>query len=99
MNREALTLLGYSGSLAFVLLAGNAAQADTAAPQYGAFISTTASVAQATAAAPRQSQAQSAVIDPNSDTVGDLAITKFKCDCPACRVAVVQMLQTGQLSL
>jgi len=40
-----------------------------------------------------------AAIDLNSDTVGDLAIAKFKYDCPACRVAIMQMLQISQLSL
>jgi len=34
-----------------------------------------------------------------SDTVGDLAIARFHCDRPACRVAIVQLLQTGQLTL
>jgi hypothetical protein len=38
-------------------------------------------------------------VDPNSDTVGDLAIEKFRCDCPPCRSAVMRMLQTGQLRL
>lgn len=38
-------------------------------------------------------------VDAASDTIGDLAIAKFRCDCNACRVAVVQLLQTGQLSL
>jgi len=99
MNRDALTLLGCSGSLAFVLFAGNAAQADTAIPQYGGFINTTAPVTQTIDASLPHTKAQYAAIDANSDTVGDLAIARFKCDCPACRLAVVQLLQTGQLSL
>ncbi|MGA7934511.1 MAG: hypothetical protein WCA35_13265, partial [Kovacikia sp.] len=44
-------------------------------------------------------KAEYATLDPNSDTVGDLAIARFKCDCPACRIAIVQLIQTGQLSL
>jgi hypothetical protein len=99
MDRNALTLLGCSGSLAVVLLAGNAAQADTAAPQAGAFIRPTTPVAPTTDVFVPHTNVQSIAIDLNSDTVGDLAIAKFKCDCPACRVAVVQLLQTGQLSL
>ncbi len=39
---------------------------------------------------------QYANVDAASDTVGDLAIAKFRCDCNPCRVAVMQMLQTGQ---
>ena len=50
-------------------------------------------------AVPAQLAWMYAAIDPNSDPVGELAIAKFKYDCPACRVAIVQMLQTGQLSL
>jgi len=44
-------------------------------------------------------QASFTSVDPDSDTVGDLAIAKFHCDCPPCRMAIVQMLQTGQLAL
>jgi len=99
MNREALTLLGCSGSLAFVLLAGNAAQAHTAAPQAGAFVGAMTPVTQTTDVSVPRTSVQPIAIDPNSDTVGELAIAKFKCDCPACRVALVQLLQTGQLSL
>ena len=96
MNRDALTLLGCSSSLAFVLLTGNGASADTIAPQSSAFVPP-APATQTVAVSPQI--AQYAAIDPNSDTVGDLAIAKFKCDCPACRIAVVQLLQTGQLKL
>ncbi|MBC7969905.1 MAG: hypothetical protein H7Z11_07245 [Verrucomicrobia bacterium] len=42
---------------------------------------------------------QYANVDAAADTIGDLAIAKFRCDCNPCRVAVVQLLQTGQLSL
>jgi hypothetical protein len=99
MNRNTLTLLGCSSSLALVLAIGNAANAETVEPktlQYGNFVEVEATAPQtATPPAP----AQSAELDPNSDTVGDLAIAKFRCDCPACRVAIVQMVQAGQLSL
>ena len=38
-------------------------------------------------------------LDANSDTVGDVAIAKFGCDCGNCRGMALQMLQTGQLPL
>jgi hypothetical protein len=38
-------------------------------------------------------------LDPMSDTVGDAAVAKFNCDCPPCRMAIVQMVQAGQLTL
>jgi hypothetical protein len=102
MNRDTLTLLGCSSSLAFLLVAGSSANANAALLQEES-ISATASTqvtpeAQTTVPASR-SNSQYSSLDPNSDTVGDLAIAKFKCDCPACRMAVVQMLQTGQLSI
>ncbi len=109
MNRDTLTLLGYSGSIAFVLLVGNAANADTIAPHPGSVVVPTIPMTQSIELVVPQPQMTSethpqanpnyASIDPDSDTVGDLAIDKFKCDCPPCRMAVVQMLQTGQLSL
>jgi len=107
MNQNTLSLLGCSGSLAFVLLLGNAASADTIALPTGSVMVPTSPIAQGTelvspqvtVEARPQASPKYASIDPNSDTVGDLAIAKFKCDCPACRVAIVQMLQTGQLSL
>lgn len=117
MNRDTLTLLGCSSSLAFVLLFGSTANADTGAlllpeaiaPQPEAVVVPTlpmtqgielvVSQPQATPEARLQANSNYASIDPDSDTVGDFAIAKFKCDCPPCRIAVMQMLQTGQLSL
>ncbi len=103
MNSNTLSLLGCSGSLAVVLLVGTAANADTLTSPAAVAVSpatqNTAAILPVTSETPVQVSPQIATIDPNSDTVGDLAIAKFKCDCPACRVAVVQMLQTGQLSL
>jgi hypothetical protein len=103
--------------MAFVLLVGNAANADTGAsllpqaiaPQTGSVVVPSIPVTQSIElVVPRpevnfeirpQANPNYASIDPNSDTVGDLAIDEFRCDCPPCRMAVVQMLQTGQLSL
>ncbi|MEH2322279.1 MAG: hypothetical protein V7K32_01480 [Nostoc sp.] len=38
-------------------------------------------------------------LDANGDTVGDVAIAKFGCDCSSCRALALQMLQTGKLTL
>ncbi len=38
-------------------------------------------------------------LDVNSDTIGDIAIAKFGCDCPACRNQALQMIQLGKISL
>ena len=109
MNKNALTLLGCSGSLAIMLGVANIASADTAkpsattAPEAAGLTDITFTAPQPTAsqtvAASRSVSTQYANVDPASDTVGDLAIAKFRCDCNACRMAVVQLLQTGQLSL
>ena len=40
MNQNALSLLGCSSSLAFILLVGNAADADVVVPQAGSLIQT-----------------------------------------------------------
>jgi hypothetical protein len=95
MNQNILSCLGCSGSLAVLLLVGNAANAAPLPQQ----ISNSASIAENAENATPQSNLRYASIDPDSDTVGDLAIAQFKCDCPACRIAIVQMLQAGQLSL
>jgi hypothetical protein len=109
MNKNALTLLGCSGSLIIALGVANLAEADTTQPsetnaaEPAGFVEITFSAPQAPStsqlAAPFSANPQYANVDPASDTIGDLAITKFRCDCNACRVAVVQMLQTGQLAL
>ncbi len=98
MNRDTLTFLGCSGSLAFLVITGSGASADTIVPQAATSLPPEIAI-QSVAASQSTSQPQFAAFDPNSDTVGDLAIAKFRCDCPACRMAVVQLLQTGQMKL
>ena len=109
INKNVLTLLGCSGSLAIMVGMSSLAEADTlkpaeaTAPETAGFVDITFSAPQASAGnqavTPSQVKSQYANVDPASDTIGDLAIAKFRCDCNACRVAVVQMLQTGQLTL
>ena len=97
MNKDALTLLGCS-SLVLMLLTSHPANASTIAPQSEGFIGTKTTAAQINA--PLTSEyPQSASLDPMSDTVGDLAIAKFGCDCMSCRNQVLSMVQTGSLTL
>ncbi len=106
MTQNMLRLLGCSACLAFALLIGNAAQAETIAPQSESLVpaipatqSTVQVGRELIFEAPTQSNSQLISIDPKSDQAGDLAITNFKCDCMGCRNAVTQMLQSGRLSL
>ena len=92
MNRNLLTVMGCSTSIVALLATGHAAQADTSpAPSSSAVVQSDS--------VPFEVTFQAEKIDPDSDTIGDLAIEKFRCDCPSCRVAVVQMLQAIQRSL
>ena len=99
MKRDTLTLLGCSGSLAFMLLTANAAQASTVSPQFAGYAGPTKTAAPTANTPVSQEMPQRATLDPASDTIGDLAIAKFRCDCMSCRNAVVQMIQSGQLTL
>lgn len=92
-------MLGCSSSLAFMLLTGNTAKASTLAPQSAGFAGNTTTAAQKVNAPLSQGNPQSVSLDPNSDTVGDLAIAKFGCDCPSCRNQVLQMVKSGRLTL
>ena len=97
MNRDALTLLGCSGSFALVLLLGNAANANVIATQSDSAAVSTFSASQSSGSGVSQANPDYDSVNFDSDTVGDMAIAKFHCDCPACRMAVMQMMQTGQL--
>lgn len=78
MNSNTLSLLGCSGSLAVVLLVGNAANADTLTSPTAVAVplatQNTEAVLPVTSETPVQVSPQIAAIDPDSDTVGDLAI-------------------------
>ncbi|MBV9389468.1 MAG: hypothetical protein JOZ78_23855 [Chroococcidiopsidaceae cyanobacterium CP_BM_ER_R8_30] len=98
MKRDTLTLLGCSGSLAFMMLTGNAANASTIPTQDAGF-GPTATTTQTVKAAFSQGTSQFSALDLNSDRIGDLAIAKFGCDCPSCRNKIVSMIQNGTLTL
>ena len=90
MNRNQLTLLGCS-SLAFMLLAGTPINASEVPSQNLRTIEFKAANA--------QENPQSASPDLMSDTVGDLAVAKFGCDCIGCRNQVLSMVQSNSLPM
>ena len=97
MNRDALTLIGCAGSFALVLMMESAANASVLAPQSDATVIPSLSTSQSNVSGVSQVNPGYASVSFDSDTVGDLAIAKFHCDCPACRMAIMQMMQTGQI--
>ncbi len=98
MDKNALSLLGCTSILALVIATGNPADAATKHKPVTVASAKTAAVKTANASSHKMIH-RYASLDPMSDTVGDAAVAKFHCDCPACRVAIVQMLQTGQMTL
>lgn len=99
MNRDALTLLGCSGSLAFMLLTSNAAKANTLAPEYSDFVEPQANVSRIMTTPVVQENPQFPSVDVASDTVGDIAIDQLGCDCSGCRNTVLQKVQSGNLTV
>lgn len=108
MNRDTLTLLGCSGSLVLTLFAVNPAKANAEPLRELLFTAPVANTSQAEKNPvaketinniSRQVNSKYLSLNADSDTVGDMAIAKFGCDCPACRNAVLQMAQTGQLTM
>jgi len=100
-NKDKLTLLG-CGSLPFILLASNPANAEPSALKYLVNIEFRAPNIESVNTSFAQEDPQNLIqdaLDVNSDTVGDLAAAKFGCDCAGHRNQVVQRLQTGTLNL
>ena len=96
MNKNLLTLLGCSGSLALTLLAVNPANASTR-------ISSIPSIqpSDTIAANPdiNQDKSQSWLPEINSDKIGYLAVIILGCNCNGCRTQVLQMIEQGRLVL
>lgn len=88
--KEVLTVLGCSGTMALMLLTGNTTNASP--------VPSKSNAVQISVPTP-QGNSQFTSLDPNSDTVGDLAIAKLGCDCPSCRNQVVQMVLSGTLAV
>jgi len=107
MNRDTLTLLGCSGSLVLTLLAVNPAKANTELLRELVFTAPAANTSQAekTPVANNidcgctQDNSKYSSLNVDSDTVGDMAIDKYGCDCAGCRNTVMQMAQTGQITV
>lgn len=108
MNRDILTLLGCSGSLVLTLLAVNPAKANAEPLRELVFTAPAANTSQAEKTPfaqeninniSTQDNSKYSSLNADSDTVGDLAITKYGCDCAGCRNTVMRMAQTGQLTI
>lgn len=107
MNKDTLTLLGCSGSLVLTLLAVNPAKANAEPLRELVFTAPVANTSQAekTTVANNvdcgctQGNYKYSSLSTDSDTVGDMAIAKYGCDCAGCRNTVLRMAQTGQLTI
>lgn len=107
MTRDALTLLGCSGSLALVLLTVNPAEASTAPLRELEFVAPVANDVQDvnTPLATGTLECGCAQEDSNyssenfTDTEGERAIETFGCDCAGCRNMVRQRVEQGSLTL
>ncbi len=108
MNRDTLTLLGCSGSLVLTLLAVNPTKANAEPIRELVFTAPAANTLQAektpvaqeninNISTPDNSKYSS--LNANSDTVGDMAIAKYGCDCAGCRNTVMRMAQSDQLTI
>lgn len=98
MNNNALILLGCSSSLSLVLFTSHVANAAPVVPQDGRFVGATEAAVQTANVSPDQEHPQDSVL-ASPDREGDLAITKFGCDCPGCRRVVNQMVEQDSSTL
>lgn len=107
MNRDTLTLLGCSGSLVLTLLAVNPAKANTeplrelvfTAPVADSYQVEKISVANDADCGCTQNNSNYSSLRVDSDTVGDMAIDQYGCDCAGCRNTVMQMVQSSRLTV
>jgi hypothetical protein len=111
MNQTIFTLLSSSCFLYLFVLTSHAAIAK-GKPSVATIITVPAHQVASTVASTTKSSATQTTetlvvrvnprvfsLDANGDTVGDVAIAKFGCDCSSCRALALQMLQTGKLTL
>ncbi|MHC5913311.1 MAG: hypothetical protein ACYTXE_20465 [Nostoc sp.] len=111
MNKTTLTLIRNSCVLSLLVLMSHIAVAESSHYVHTTnnslkhkiadtvVYSTNSSVIQTTKTVDIQVNPRVFSLDANSDTVGDIAIAKFGCDCSSCRALALQMLQTGKLTL
>jgi hypothetical protein len=85
-KNNALTVLGCSGSIAFMLMTGNAAQANPASAmqEYVFTASNAPEIVAELSAAP--CECGNAISDAAFDQAGDRAIALYGCDCSAHRL-------------
>lgn len=93
MNRDVLTVLGCSSSIALMLLTVSPAHASTVAPQDGSAGSPPAIGIETVGVPLGQLDTEYPSLDISSDRVGNLAILKLGCDCAGCRTQVSKMMQ------
>lgn len=97
MNRDVLTVLGCSSSIALMLLTVNPAYASTIAPQDGSTEAPSTIAIETVGITLGQWVAESPSLDLASDRIGDLSILKLGCDCAGCRTQVSKMVEKGSL--
>jgi hypothetical protein len=94
MNKNLLTVLGCSGSLALILFSVNPANASTI-PSQDTDIKETRQIE--VDAEITQDNDLSSLPDINSDEVGEIAILTLGCDCGGCRNLAIQTIQQKEL--
>jgi hypothetical protein len=99
MNSNTLSLLGCTSVLVVALATASAADAATVKKQPVTIANIKTQTVKTAGASHSKVNYRAVALDPMSDTVGDAAVAKFQCDCPPCRMAIVQMVQAGQLTL
>jgi hypothetical protein len=101
MKQTALNLLGCSSFSAIVLI-GHAAQAEivspdnsvSASPIYAGYVAAPEAQASLDASVSQSGcSCQDALMNADSDEVGELAIDQLGCDCAGCRNTVMRMAQ------
>ena len=95
MNRDVLTVLGCSSSIALMLLTVSPAYASTVTPQDGNAEAPSTITIETVGTTLGQWVAESPSLDLASDRIGDLSILKLGCDCAGCRTQVSKMMQQG----
>lgn len=96
MNKNLLTVLGCSGSLALILFSVNPANASTTLSQ-DAGIKETREIALNPGIS--QDDGQSSLPDIDSDQAGEIAILTLGCNCAGCRTITIQTIQQGRLTV
>ena len=104
MRKNLLTVLGCSSSLTLALFATNAASANTDTPTHQEYIFTAPGVSSqeiVEASSPNEDEwldCSCGGEDTNlnfDDRLGDLAISRYGCDCAGCRYMTSKLVEVG----